>query len=148
MPPEDRFVERRGFPDGPGIDAVVEEYDESAAPVPPDGERTVPAPRTLHHVSGEVEGVDFGLGQVVAAGHVALLPGLREPRRRVNQFLLPGPRKDGAEVLAGLVGSTTGIRPFIRDSPLVDPVQKLADVLPPQLLDGNAPAPLLPLPES
>jgi hypothetical protein len=51
------------------------------------------------------------------------------------------------EVLAGLVNHATRVRPFVRDSP-VDPVRKLADVLPTQLLDGNAPASLLPLPES
>ena len=140
-------MEGGGLPDGAGIDAVVEEHDERGSPVPPDRDRTVPAARPLHLVRREVEGVDLRLGQVVSAGHVALLPGLGEPRRRVDQFLLPGPREDGAQVFAGLVRGATGVRPFLGDGTLVDPVQELADVLAPQFLDRDAAAPLLPLPE-
>ena len=109
--------------------------------------RGVPAARPLHLVGGEVEGVDLGLGQVVAAGDVALVPGPGEPRRRVDQLLLPGPVEDGAEVLAGLVGRAARILPLILDGLLVDPVEELAEVLAPQLLDGDAAAPRLPLPE-
>ena len=147
MAPEDRLVGRRGPPDGPGIDAVVEEHDQGGAPVPADRMRGVPPPRPSHLVGGEVEGVDLGLGQVVSAGDVALVPGRGEPRRRVDQLLLPGPVEDGAEVLAGLVGRAAGVLSLIRDGLLVDPVEELADVLAPQLLDGDAAAPLLPLPE-
>jgi hypothetical protein len=96
---------------------------------------------------GEVEGVDLGLGQVVAAGDVALLIWAREPRGRLDQLLLPGPRQDGAEVLAGLVGGATGVIASIRDGPLVDPVEELADVLAPQLLDRGDAAPALPFPD-
>ena len=147
VPPEDRLVGRRRLPDGPGVDAVVEEHDQGGAPVPADRERGVPAPRPFHLVGREVEGVDLGLGQVVSAGDVALVPGRGEPRRRVDQLLLPGPGEDGAEVLAGLVRRAARVRPLVRDGPLVDPVEELADVLAPQLLDGDAAAPLLPLPE-
>ena len=93
--------------------------------------------RLFLHASGDVEGVDLGLGQVAAAGHAALVPGLRDPWRRVNQLLLQGPRKDGARVFAGLVGRAAAVRTFIGVVPLVDPVQEIADVLPPQLLDGR-----------
>src|SRR5262249_27014192 len=62
-------------------------------------------------------------------------------------LLLPGPGEDGAEVLAGLVGRTAGVSPRILDGVLVDPVEELAEVLAPQLLDGDAAAPRLPLPE-
>ena len=109
--------------------------------------RGVPAPRPPHLVGGEVEGVDLGLGQVVAAGDVALVPGPGEPRRRVDQLLLPGPVEDGAEVLAGLVGRAARVLSLILDGLFVDPVEELADVLAPQLLDGDAAAPPLPLPE-
>jgi hypothetical protein len=77
----------------------------------------------LHHVVGEVEGVDLGLGQVVSAGDGALLLGLREPQWRAGEFLLPSRREDDAEVLAGRVGRAAGVRTFIRDGALVDPVQ-------------------------
>ena len=50
-------------------------------------------------------------------------------------------------MLAGLVGRAAWVRPLVRDGLLVDPVEELADVLPPQSLDRPAPAPLLPLPE-
>ena len=104
----------------------------------------VPAPRPSHRVGGEVEGVDLGLGQVVAAGHVALVPGPGEPRRRLDQLLLPGPREDGAEVLAGLVGGAAGVGTLVLDGPLVDPVEELADVLALQLLDRAARRPTAP----
>jgi hypothetical protein len=91
--------------------------------------RAIPATRALQLVCCEVEGVDLGLGQVVAAGHVALVFGAGERRRQVDQLLLPGPREDGAKVLAGLVGRAAWVRPLILDGALVDPVQELADVL-------------------
>jgi hypothetical protein len=59
----------------------------------------------------------LGLCQVVAAGQVALLPGLREPRRRVNQFLLPDPRKDGGHGVVGrepVLGKNTGAERLTR----------------------------------
>ena len=95
---------RGGLPDGPGIDAVVEEHDQGGPPVPADRMRGVPAARPPHLVGGEVQGVDLGLGQVVPASDVALVPRRGEPRQGVDQLLLPGPGEDGAEVLAGLVG--------------------------------------------
>ena len=84
-------MNRGGLPNGAGVQAVVEEDDERATPVPAYGERTSPAPRPAHLVRREVQGVDLRLGQLVPAGDVALRPGLREPRRRVDKFLL-GPR--------------------------------------------------------
>src|SRR5262245_6080473 len=134
MPPKDRFVEGRGFPDGTSVNAIVEEHDENAPPVPSNRDQPVPAAWPLHLVRRKVESVDFRLGQVVSARHVALLPRLREPRWRVDKFLVPGPRNDGAQVFASLVRSAAGIQPFVRDGALVDPIQKLADVLPPQFL--------------
>ena len=138
---------RRGPPDGPGIDAVVEEHDQGGAPVPADRMRGVPAPRPSHLVGSEVEGVDLGLGQVVSAGDVALVPGPGEPRQRVDQLLLPGPVEDGAEVLAGLVGRAAWVLSLILDGLIVDPVEEFADVLSSQLLDWGAAAPPLPFPE-
>ena len=138
---------RRRLPDGPGVDAVVEEHDQGGPPVAADRQGSVPAPRPPHLVGGEVEGVDLGLGQVVAAGDVALVPGPGEPRRRLDQLLLPGPGEDGAEVLAGLVGRAARVGPLVLDGLLVDPVEELADVLAPQLLDRAAAAPPLPLPD-
>ena len=113
-------MERRRFPDRSGINAVVEEHDQRAPPVPPNRDRAVPASRALHLVSREVEGIDFRLGQIVSARHIALRPGLWESRRRVDQFLFPGPRNDGAQVFAGLVCGATGIRPFVCDRPVFD----------------------------
>ena len=66
---------RRGPPDGPGVDAVVEEHDQGGARVVANWMRGVPAPRASQLVSGEVEGVDLRLGQVVSAGDVAPFPG-------------------------------------------------------------------------
>src|SRR5262245_49906752 len=109
--------------------------------------RGVPPPRPSHLVGGEVEVVDLGLRQVVSAGDVALVPGPGEPRRCVDQLLLPGPVEDGAEVLAGLVGRTAGVLSLALDGLLVDPVEELPDVLAVQLLDGEAAAPPLPLPQ-
>src|SRR5262249_22575798 len=105
----------------------------------------VPAARTPHLVGGEVKGVDLGLGQVVSAGDVALVPGRREPWRRVDLLLLPGPIKDRAEVLAGLVGRSARVLPLVLDGLLVHPVEELADVLATKLLDRQAAAPPLPL---
>jgi hypothetical protein len=68
----------------PGVYAVVEKDDQGAAPVPPDGERAVPAPRSPHPVGGVIEGVDLGLGQVLAGCDVALLHGIRETRPRAD----------------------------------------------------------------
>ena len=116
---------------------------EHTVPQPADS----PPPRPSHLVGCEVEGVDLGLGEVVSAGDVALVPRRGEPRQRVDQFLLPGPVEDGAEVLAGLVGRAAGVRPLVLDRAVVDPVEKFADVPPSQLLDPRAGTPLLPLPE-
>ena len=91
VPPEDRLVEWRRFPDRAGINAVVEEYDERAAPVTPDCNRTVPTPWPFHLVSRKVESIDFRFGQVVPARYIALFPWLRKPRRRLDEFLLPSP---------------------------------------------------------
>ena len=138
---------RGRLPDGAGVDPVVEEHDQRGPPVPADRERGVPPPRPPHPVGGEVQGVEFGLGQVVPAGHVPLRPGLREPGRGVDEFLLPGPGEDGPQVLAGLVRGPAGVRPLVRDRPLVHPVEELPDVLPLELLDRDPAAPLVPLPE-
>src|SRR5262249_44577222 len=67
--------------------------------------------------------------------------------QRVDQLLLPGLLEDGAEVLAGLVGRAAWVLSLVRDGLIVDPVEELAEVPAPQLLDGDAAAPLLPLPE-
>ena len=147
VPPEDRLVGRRRLPDGPGVHAVVEEDDQGGSPVAADRQGSVPAAGPAHGVGGEVEGVDLGLGQVVAAGDVALLPGPGEPGRRLDQLLLPGPGEDGAEVLAGLVGRAARVGPLVPDGLLVDPVEELADVLAPELLDRAPAAPPLPLPD-
>ena len=104
-------MERRRLPHRSRIDAVVEEHDQGGAPVPADRMRGVPSPRPSHLVGGEIEGVDLGLGEVVAASDVALVPGPGEPRRRIDQFLLPGPTEDGAEMLAGLVGRAARVLP-------------------------------------
>ena len=56
----------------------------------------------------------------------------------IDQFLLPGPGKDGTYVFPRLVRRSTGIFPFLRDGLFVDPVQELSDVLALQLLDRGA----------
>ena len=106
--------------------------------------RSVPAPRSSHLVGSEVEGVDLGLGQVVSASDVALVPGRGEPRQRVDQLLLPGPVEDGADLLAGLVGRAAWVLSLTRDGLIVNPVEEFADVLSRQLFDWGAAAPPLP----
>jgi hypothetical protein len=54
---------------------------------------------------------------------------------------------DRKKMLASLVGRAAWVRPLVRDGLLVDPVQELADVTAPQLLDGDAATPPLSLPE-
>lgn len=44
------------------------------------GDEAVPVPRATHAEGGEVEGVDLGLGQVVATSHVTLVSGPGESR--------------------------------------------------------------------
>src|SRR5271157_5462091 len=148
MPPEDRLVERRRLPHGSRVNAVVEEHDKRAAPVPPHRDCSTPASRPLHLVRGEIEGIDLCLGQIMATCHVALWPGLRESRRRVDEILLPSPRNDGTQVFACLVRGASGIRPAVSDRPLVDPIQKLANLFAPEFLDRHSVAPNLPLLES
>jgi hypothetical protein len=60
--PEDRLVERRRFPYGPHVNAVVEDYDQRAPPVAPDRHEIVPTSRALHLVRREVECIDLRLG--------------------------------------------------------------------------------------
>ena len=50
-------------------------------------------------------------------------------------------------MLAGLVGRAAWVLSLTLDGLIVDPVEELADVLAPQLLDGDAAAPPLPFPE-
>ena len=50
-------------------------------------------------------------------------------------------------MLAGLVGRAAWVLSLTLDGLVVDPVEEFADVLAPQLLDGDAAAPPLPLPE-
>src|SRR5262249_15699395 len=95
----------------------------------------------------EVKGVNLGLGQVVPAGHIALLPRPREAWRGLDQLLLPRPREDGAQALARLIRRAARVRPFLGQGTLVDPVQELADLLVLQLLDRGAASPLLPFTE-
>ena len=57
----------------------------------------------------------IGLLSILIASRFPRRPGLRELRRRVDQLLLPGPRQDGAQVLAGLVRSAAGIRTLVGD---------------------------------
>jgi hypothetical protein len=68
VPPEHGLVGRRRFSDGAGVHSVVEEQDQGGPPVPADRQGCVPATGPRHRVGGEVEGVDLGLRQVVAAG--------------------------------------------------------------------------------
>ena len=81
MAPENRLVGRCRFPDRSGINPVVEEDHEGAPPISADGDWMVPAARSFHLVSCEVVGIDLRLGQIVTARHVALFPGLGEPRQ-------------------------------------------------------------------
>jgi len=95
-------------------------------------------------VAGEVEGIDFLLGQIVSAGSVALRARLRKLRKGIQEVLLPCPDHHRSEVVSCLVGRATGIGPSLRDGTLVHPVEKLADLLASQLFDGCLIAPLLP----
>ena len=52
-----------------------------------------------------------------------------------------------AQVVASLVRGSTGIRPFVSDRAIVDPIQELANLLAPEVLDRDSTAPLLPLPK-
>jgi hypothetical protein len=51
------------------------------------------------------KGVELGLDEVMATGEIAVVPGPGEPRRRVNELMLPGPQQDGAEILSDLLGA-------------------------------------------
>src|SRR5262249_19585341 len=122
-------VERSRFPGSAGVESVVEERDQRAAPIPAHGDGTFPTAGPLHLVRREVEGVDLRFGQVMPARNVALLPRLWKPRRRFDHLLLPRPGNDGTQVLAGLIGCTPRIGSWLLNRTLIDPVQEVANVL-------------------
>ena len=72
VPPTDRFVGWNTLPYRSRTEAAVEDYDKRSPPEAPDGERLIPTSRPLHSVRCEIEGVDFGLGEVVFAGNTSL----------------------------------------------------------------------------
>src|SRR5215831_13145372 len=138
-------MERSGFPDGPCVHAVIEECHQSAAPVPPDGNRMVPTARWRHLVRREIERINLGLGQIMPACHIALHTRHRKSRHGIDKFLFPSPRKYGTQVFACLVRRSTGICPFLGDGSFVNPVKELPDALALQFLDWGACTPSLPL---
>jgi hypothetical protein len=77
VPPAHSLVGRCRFPDGPGSHSVIEEHDQGDPPLASDRQGNVPAAGPTHRVGHEIEGVDLGLGQEMAAGGVALDPGPR-----------------------------------------------------------------------
>src|SRR4051812_20881707 len=113
MAPEYRLMSRRRLPDRAGIDPVVEEDYERAPPKSTNRDRMIPSSRSLHLVSGEIKGIDLRLGQVVAPGYISLLLWVREPWRRIDDFLFPRPGNDGTQVLTSLVSGTTRIDSII-----------------------------------
>jgi hypothetical protein len=138
------------FPGSPDVDtvlrAVVQKYVDARSQGP-EGYRA-----TVHRRRRPAR-----LGRPLAEGPrragarhariVAARSGQAKHRLRVDPPALARGDAGRWRILSGLVGRAAGVRPLILDSPLGDPVQELADVLAPQLLDGRAPAPLLPLPE-
>jgi hypothetical protein len=53
-------MERQSYPNGPGVDSIVEEDYKGARPVVANGKRMAPASGTTHLMGREVEGVDLG----------------------------------------------------------------------------------------
>lgn len=104
-------MEGRGLPDRSGIKAIVEEHRDSAPPVAAHPNREVPVTWPLQPVRRKVEGIDFRLRQVVPAGDIALLTGLREPRHRLDQVVLPSPRNDCPQLLTCLLAVRPGFVP-------------------------------------
>jgi hypothetical protein len=121
-------MEGRAFPDGTGVNAIVEEQDQRAPPESSDGKRLVPALRSLHAVRREIQGVDLLLGQVMSARDGAVLARCWESRESLQEILFPGPGHDGSEMFASLIRRATGIRSTLRDRTLVDPVKAAIDL--------------------
>lgn len=95
-------------------------------------------------MGSEIERVNLRLRQVVPSCNVALPFGLRKPRQRVDEFLIPRPRDNRSQVFACLVRRSSGICAVFCHGTLVNPVQELSNLRPPQLLDGHSATPLLP----
>ena len=84
-------IARSALPDGSGVEPVIEEQHECAAPVAAEGMRTVPTSGSRHFMRREVQGVDFGFGQIMPSSHIALRPRLWKSGRSLDQFLVPSP---------------------------------------------------------
>src|SRR5436305_1823383 len=137
MSPQNRFMEGHRFPDSSRIDAIIKKQYERGAPIPANGDRQAPSAWSFHHVRREVNRIYFWFGQIMAASDVSLVFWLCEPRWHFDYFLVPSPRNDCSQMLARLVRRSSGIRTLIMNSTLMDPIQKLADFLSAQLLNGN-----------
>ena len=135
VPPEIRLVECCGPEDRAGVDTIIEEHDQGRPPVVADSQRLLPAPRPLKFVRGEVEGIQVRLREIVPTSDVTLWLRLWEPRQFFQEVLLPGPRQDRPQVLAGLVRRASGVGSAVCRGLLVDPVEEVPKVNPANLVD-------------
>src|SRR6056297_2607847 len=148
VPPKDWFVKAGALENCPGVDSVIEKYDQGRSPVVTHAERLLPAAGPLQSVGGEVQSIQIGLGQVMASGNIPLRFGAWEPGQLGDVILLPGPGHNRSEILAGLVRRTPRIRAAILGCFLVDPVQKIANMRTIDLGNIDAIAPGNPLGDS
>ena len=87
-------MEWRTLEESSCINAVVEEDNQSSAPIVTDRELLLPPTWSFQLKRGEVERVEISLGQIVATCYVALRFGFWESRKMLNQVLFPCPRQN------------------------------------------------------
>ena len=91
VPPQNRFVKARRLEHGSGIDAVIEEHNQCRSPVVPDRVGLFPAAQSWKFVSGEVQGIEIRLGQIVTPSNISLFLRFRKSRELGYVVMLPSP---------------------------------------------------------
>ena len=144
--PQNGLMETGRLEDGSRIDPVVEEYYQRCSPVVPDCQWLLPSSGSCQLVSGEVERIEIGFGQIMSSSDIVSL-GFRAGKSRQfgDEVSLPGPGHDRSKVLASLVRGPPGIGAAILNSFLVNPIQEFANVRSVDLIDINTFSPGGPL---
>ncbi len=89
-----------------------------------DGDGMLPATWTRKLISGEIQCVEIGFGQIMTTGHIPLWLRLWKSRKLFNKILLPCPRQNCPQMLACFVCCSAWIRPAILNCLVVNVIQK------------------------